>query len=417
MTRVIAGGKFFIEAVKPSILVVQKCLTYSNCFDVAYCMLTNYHGLRTNGRLEAWVPRDLQMHRQWFELWKNSANRFAEINAAPFFWETPDEGGARGVGWRIRDDYVPRNMHEERQRGSEIAAAAACMIALHQQKQPWKLLPVGPERKHLGRLTKFLSSLLGPTTDQLNRWRKKGYPGTGLGGVPPPAPAPEEVEAESEEEEVEIAAEVPGVTEVPVVRTRGPRRFAQPAGTQAPPTSQAPAARAEPEPEAEEEEEEIIIDEDEDEGPGGAGEEEEDIDVLIEEIISPPAGDRAREPSVSRQIPTSEPPPLSPPGPIPILRRPLAQAPIPPAVHVPIPKPTVAPPTQQIPIPRPTVAPPAQQVPIPRPVMQQPAQTVPIPTCVPPTCVPPVQVTVQVEQQDITHTNSNHYTISTHSTT
>jgi hypothetical protein len=55
---------------------------------------------------------------------------------------------------------------------------------------------------------------------------------------------------------------------VPIMRARGPRRFAQHAGTQAPPTSQAPVA-----PELHQSQrqrkrkEEIVIDKDEDEGP------------------------------------------------------------------------------------------------------------------------------------------------------
>jgi hypothetical protein len=211
MTRIPPAGKYFMRVIRPTVLITTMVMTLSSCFDSAYSIIVNWHTIGSHPDMHHWVPRDMVLDRMWYDVWARGVNVYADGMVVPFQFIPPVGGGAHAKGWQVREGFEPDTMVKERRKGEDMMAACMLMNALLMQPKDKRLIPVGPEGQYIGRLTNYVAGMLGPTHDQLKRWRFKGRPSPGVPIMPPP-PTPEG----------ESPPRIP--IEVPRRRSRGPGR-------------------------------------------------------------------------------------------------------------------------------------------------------------------------------------------------
>jgi hypothetical protein len=213
--RLAAGVKYFIYAREPSVFMSHKGMSLSTTFDSMFGILTNLAALGRDEamhhpQMDRWIHRGLRLHQDWWAVWEESLNRWADRLSAGFDWPTPKHGGRDAAKWRLLQTSKVKCMAEERDVGADIKAAAAMMFTMNMQPTDKFLIPEGTAGNFRGRFTSYLRALVGPSAYSVATWSERRMwlqraaqqqpievePGTDM-EEPPEAP----VESTTEEEE------------------------------------------------------------------------------------------------------------------------------------------------------------------------------------------------------------------------
>jgi hypothetical protein len=163
MTRIPPAGKYFMRVIKPTIIITTMAMTLSSCFDSAYSIVVNWHTIGSHPDMHHWVPKNMVLDRMWYDVWARGVNVYADGMVVPFQFIPPVGGGSHAKGWQVREEFEPDTMIRERRKGEDMMAACMLMNALLMQPKEKRLIHVGPESQHIGRLTNYVAGMLGPT--------------------------------------------------------------------------------------------------------------------------------------------------------------------------------------------------------------------------------------------------------------
>jgi hypothetical protein len=197
------GRKIMLHFEKDSIVLFHKSLPLSSVFDVGYTTVVNYKARRQNDIIKSWMPADFSLPPIFTDLVADSINRYAGRMSHKFVWMPGTAGfmDPKFISWR--EDARTLTLSEERAIGSDIMAACAMMHEFIDQPQKETHLKMpGVSYKKLGRVTGYMQRLLGPSSEQIRRWRGHGRPGDRFleedsDVVEPPPVAPVEAEGSS----------------------------------------------------------------------------------------------------------------------------------------------------------------------------------------------------------------------------
>jgi hypothetical protein len=198
------GRKIMLHFEKDNIVLFHKSLPLSSVFDVGYTTVVNYKVRKQNDIIQSWMPAGYSLAPIFTDLVADNINRYAGRMSHKFVWMPGTSGYVDPKFMSWREDARPLTLTEERVIGADIMAACAMMHEfINQPHDQTHMKMHGVTFKKLGRVTCYMQRLLGPSSEQIRRWRGHGRPrdmfleGEDSDVVEPPHVAPEEAEGSS----------------------------------------------------------------------------------------------------------------------------------------------------------------------------------------------------------------------------